>query len=348
MPLKDVTVDITLETRPLSRLGFGKPLILGEAAGGIEYQEFRSFDSAVNTLGLVEGDELYKALTAIFSQDEVPAIVAVAGRDTDGGEEGPAESFLDRLAAIIEEDWYFLVTTSTDTNDIAAISDYINGEGVHTVKNKIYGVRYDESMNSDIAAILDTDPERTFFFYCNDVDEYPEAAAIGGIGSKEVGSTTWKNQRLNGVTPVEISAEDLADLHASGAFTFVTKAGVNVTSEGIMGSGEYIDVIHGKDFVQLNMERDVQLLLINQDKVSMTNAGIAQVVSVVESVLKTAFNQGIIAADGNDNPIYTITFPDRNDIPVEDRAARRLPGIDFTFELSGAVHSVLITGTIRV
>ncbi|MCM3488780.1 DUF3383 domain-containing protein [Alkalihalophilus marmarensis] len=337
MPLKDVSVEITLATRPISRLGFGKPLIL--TSGGYEYQEFRGFNEAVETLNLTESTKLYKAIEAIYKQKTTPAVFAVVGHDEE-------QTPLERLEEVIEEDFYFIYSTTEDPAQIEAISDYINGEGVGNVEiNKVYAA----STESDtIAGTLQAkDHSRSFVFYAENEDENPALALITEAGSKEVGSVTWKNQILEGVTPSELSVAELQAIHDQGAIAFVTKAGDNVTSEGKMVNGEYIDVIHSKDFVQLSMEHDLQKLLNTVNKVPLTNAGIAQVTSVVESVLKRAYNQGVIAEDDDGNPMYTVTAPSRSDLTQEDRANRRLPGINFEFYLSGAVHEVPITGTIR-
>jgi hypothetical protein len=46
--------------------------------------------------------------------------------------------------------------------------------------------------------------------------------------------------------------------------------------------------------------------------------------------------------------MYTVTVPQRSEVPENDRAARTWSGIEFDFTIAGAVHAVGISGTITV
>jgi len=90
-------------------------------------------------------------------------------------------------------------------------------------------------------------------------------------------------------------------------------------------------------------------LLSSSPKVPYDNRGIAQVVAQLITVLELAFRQGIIAANADGVPMYSVTAPSREEIPVNDRAARVLPDISFEFILAGAIHKVApIRGIIKV
>ena len=337
MPLKDVTVTIDLQ-RPAGLIGFGIPLILTGKSGGGPYKEYLELDAV--KADYAEGTEAYKAAASIFAQsDNRPAKIAIAAYNSDD-----AESFTDVLGAVYDRDWYFVIITTDDVSDIIAVADVIEQRG-----GKLFAARTGDL--ADLAAIFAKKYDRTFVLYHSNEDEvakYPEAAWVGAAGAQPVGSVTWKFKRLVGITADDLTATELNNIHAAGGNAYVTKAGDDVTSEGKVVSGEYIDVIMAKDWVQVNIENAIQTLLNNSPKVPYTDAGIAQLEAATVNVLRAGFNQGIIAEDGDGLPLYSTDFPSRAETNPADRAQRKYTGATFTFELAGAVHEATIRGTITV
>ena len=337
MPLKDVTVTIDL-VKPPGLIGFGNPLILTGKSGGSPFREYLDLDAVKADFS--ETTEAYKAAAAIFNQgDNRPAKIAIAAYDSDA-----AETFTDVLGAVYERDWYFAIITSDDVSDILAVADVIEQRG-----GKLFAARTGDL--ADLAAIFAKKYDRTFVLYHSDpaeVANYPEAAWVGAAGAQPVGSVTWKFKRLVGIAPDNLTATELNNIHAAGGNAYVTKAGDDVTSEGKVVSGEYIDVIMAKDWVQVNIEHSLQKLLNQSPKIPFTNAGIAQLEAATINVLRQGFNQGIIAADADGLPLYNTNFPTREETDPADRAQRRYTGATFSFELAGAVHEATIHGTITV
>ena len=111
-----------------------------------------------------------------------------------------------------------------------------------------------------------------------------------------------------------------------------------------MASGEFIDVIIGVDFIHARMQESIYSRLVNLKKVPYTNQGVDIIVNGMEGVLTRAVNQGILAAD----PAPTVTKPNVREIPFNDRALRQLPDLFFNGVLAGAIHRVLIRGTVTV
>lgn len=331
---KDVNVIIEIES-PTPRLGFGKPLILGSAATAKPYKTYLDLDSVKADYG--ETTEEYKAAAAIWAQgDYAPAEIAIARQKT--GTE--PETVSDVLGRLLKEDWYFLITTTTTQADVDEFAAAIEADGTRE-----YFTR-----SSDVAAVLALKAKnysRTTAFYHKTITNYPEAALIGRVGSAPVGSVTWKFKYLQGIEPLDLTNTELNEIHAAGAITYVTKAGRNQTSEGKTLSGEWIDVIHSKDYIRFNIEYAIQNLFADTDKVSFTDTGIAQLESVTRTVLQQGFNQNMIAADENNQPLYGTTFKPRSEIDPADRAKRVYNGGSFWFELAGAIHETTIRGVIR-
>ncbi|WP_390905378.1 hypothetical protein [Paenibacillus melissococcoides] len=100
--------------------------------------------------------------------------------------------------------------------------------------------------------------------------------------------------------------------------------------------------------MKFNMESQLQQCALNNTpKIPFTDAGIALIEGQCTSVLKDAFNNGIIAADENGLPLYSVYFKKREEIPADIRATREYNEGSFEFELAGAVHSVKIKGSIK-
>lgn len=133
---------------------------------------------------------------------------------------------------------------------------------------------------------------------------------------------------------------------ALGANTYVTKAGIDQTSEGKTVSGGYIDLVHAQDYIRASIELGVQTLLSTQGKVPYDDTGIAQIESVVRTVLQSAWQQGIIATVDSIGQ-YDTVFATRAETDATDRASREYNGGTFWLDLAGAIHKATIRGVVR-
>ncbi|KEQ22875.1 DUF3383 family protein [Paenibacillus tyrfis] len=333
--MKDVNVVIDIQ-KPTPKIGFGKPLILGSSTTGHEYKTYLDIDAV--KADFATNTEVYKAAFALFNQgDQSPREVAVMCRKT----ADPPETLTDVLAKAFTKDWYFLVTTSDTLADVTAIADAVEQDN----SRQFFFVT---SKKTDLTAIKAKKYTRTTAVYHADTSSYPEAAWIGRAGSAEVGSVTWKFKTLTGIQAMNITATELNEVHELGANTYVTKAGDDVTSEGKVVSGEYIDIVHAKDYIKFSIEYAVQKLLNSSPKISYDDTGIAQIESAVKTVLQRAFNQGMIARDADGIGMYGTRFKNRAEVDPADRTARKYSGGEFWFDLAGAIHQTTIRGLIKV
>ncbi|WP_100488556.1 DUF3383 family protein [Sporolactobacillus pectinivorans] len=336
MPLQDVTVNINL-VKPAALIGLGRPLILADKAGDPVYKAYSDLDSV--KVDYADTTNAYKKAAAIFSQgSNRPDQIYIANYDpTSDGGTTPGYKLVEAVNAYKEKDWEFLILADAVQADKVAVAQIVEGFGVKMLVIKV-------DTEADRAAFKTYD--RTIVFYHPAADENPDAALVGACGSLPVGSITWKFKSLVGITPQDFTVTEVTAIHTDGAICYITKAGVAQTSEGIVGSGEYIDVIHSKDWIKVNMENDVQTVLQNAPKVPYDNQGIGLLEGAVTNVLQTAFRNGIIAADKDDQPIFSVTALTRDEVSISDRANRIYNGLSFSFDLAGAIHTATITGEI--
>ena len=333
----DVKVKIDL-AKPIGKVGFGIPLILEEnATTKKSYTECESLADVV-TAGFAATSTVYKAANLIFMQEDAPKTIAVCATDE------TAQAWLG-VADNVAESWRQLIVV-TESETETSISGIMTA--IETLDGKMYyaSLAADDSTTLTVANI-----NRTVLFYCSGnsgvATGYEVAALVGATAGKNPGSITYKNQVLKGISPQSLTNSQIKAIHDKGGLTFVTKAGDNVTTEGKVASGEYIDIIDSQDYVIQQLEYKTQKILNNSGKIPYDNNGIAMLEAVAVEVLKDAYNNGIIAEE-NGKPAYTINYALREDTTESDRKARKYAGGQFRFKLSGAVHTVEITGEITV
>lgn len=332
----DVKVKIDL-TKPVGSIGFGVPLILLENAEmAIEYTEVSSLTEITNA-GIPLTSKAYKAAQLLFSQKNTSAKIAVCAVTGTA-----AVALTDEM--LVNKGWRQLIVV-TDGNTAPAVADIM--AAVEPLDGKMYfaGLETEDETTFTVSGI-----RRTVLFYCDATEDVPVpvAAFVGATAGHAVGSITYKNIILSGVAAQELTETEVEAIHAKGGVTFVAKAGDNVTSEGIVAGGEYIDIIDCEDYIIQQMAYKTQKLLNTTDKVPYDNNGIAMLESVAKDVLQTAYNNGMIATNADGSAAYSIDYAMREDTSEADRAARRYLGGNFKFALAGAIHKVEITGEITV
>lgn len=328
----DVQVVIEIQ-RPTPVTGMGRPLILGSSVNGQEFKVYNDLDDVVVDHAI--NSEVYKAASALFNQgDDSPDSVAVMLYKTDS-------ALADFLPTIFDKDFYYILSTSSTLANITAIADAVEADD-----SRLFFAS--TSKLEDLGNIYSKKYKRTAILYHEDTSNYPEAAWVGRAGSALAGSLTWKFKYLNGIQPLELTKTQLDQIHGYNANTYVTKAGDNVTSDGVTVSGEYIDIVQSEDFIIQSIGTNVQKLFNRTKKISYDNNGIAQIESEVKTVLKRADLNGMIAHDDDGLPLYSTSFKTRSQVDPTDREKREYNGGSFTFELAGAIHKTKIKGLIKL
>lgn len=329
MPLKDVTVDISVSS-PAPRIGLGRVLILTEKVGAPTYKEYVSLEALA--LDYADGTPAHAKAETVFSQNNRPDVVSVATYET-GAPEASLNAFYNRA-------WHFVLLA----NDVAA--EQLEVANLVEAKDfKFFAALVDDNIGREALR----DKKRTIVFDHNIAGEHLDAAAVGSLGSLPVGSITWKFKgNFVGITPRYLTETELAEVETDNALAYVYKAGKGQLTDGIDATGEFIDALHGKDFVKVDMENEIQYALQNADKVPYDARGIGLIDGAATTTLQRAFNQGIVAQTGDKLPDYMISTLSRDQVDPGDRAARVYAGLSFEFGLAGAIHEARVKGQIRI
>lgn len=327
----DVKVKIEL-SKTTGSVGFGIPLLLEAGADkAIGYTECYGL-ADVAAAGYAETSEMYKAATMLFAQDNRPEKIAVCS---------VSGTAVEALPSLIAKGWRQLVIVG-ETSEQVAVADYIE-----TTKDKIFccGVTA-EKWATLKTSVTSKKYNRVFFFVTETA--YADAGLVGETAGRAAGSFTYKFKTIKGVTPSDLTDAEIEALHTAGAFGYVTKAGDDVTTEGIVcgGNNKYIDITDSIDYVIANIEHRVQKTLNSNPKVPYDDGGISLIANAVTAALQDAFNNGIIATKEGGAPDFTVSFPMRAATTEADRASRVYNYGSFSFAIAGAIHEVRVNGTI--
>ena len=252
------------------------------------------------------------------------------------------------LAAILSADsnWYGLVI---DTNSVPEIE----GAAAWAQANrKLFGA---DIVNSDVldsgvtddvcSELLANNYTYTYSLFDRDATlAYGAAAWMGDRFPSTPGSSTWKFKNHSGVTFDQFAAGERSTLRAKNCNFYHRVSGAPITEEGVVASGQFIDVIRGIDWLQAEVQVNVFALLARSEKVPFTDAGIDSVRAEILRAINQGITNGLLAA----SPTPTVTAPAAADVNPIDKGARCLPDVEFTATLAGAIHKVIIKGKVSV
>lgn len=259
----------------------------------------------------------------------------------------PAVTVATGLSAIEAEnnEWYALVLTSKTLADQLAAAAWTEARRkIFFARSDASGVK-DGTSTTDIAYRLQAAAyDRTAVIYTGTPNDFIDAAWLGKMLPEAPGSATFKFKTLSGVTVDRLNPTESAAISAKNANTYETIGGVNIMAEGVMASGEFIDIIIGTDWLQARIQERVYAKLVQLKKIPFTDAGVAVIENEVRAQLNEAIGVSLLAQD----PAPTVLVPKVADVSPTDKANRYLPDVKFTATLAGAVHKTLIRGTVSV
>lgn len=330
-----VDVTISRQTQAIAQAGFGVPLILSLDKNAV-YKEYVDLPEIGVDFGT--SSNTYKLAAAILGQTpQVEKIATLGVLATEGTTPmSTITAKLDELR-LTNDEWYYLTCTGHADATITALAAWIE-----TTKKMYFASTSSKTLPGTLNA------ERTVCLVHPTPSQYPAEAWVGLGAPKDVGSFTWTFKTLNGIDPSGYNATDIDAIEANNASTYIKEGGVNITSKGVTTSGEYIDIIQGQDFITTRMTENVFSLLVNTDKVPYTPQGIAQVVAEIEKTIIDAGKQGIVATDVDGKYIFSVDAPGINDISNADKASRKLPNINWSATIAGAIEDVDIKGVLTL
>lgn len=269
-----------------------------------------------------------------------------------------SEDHVDALDAILLEDndWYGLVIidrTAANVEDVAAWAE---------ANTKLFSTAsadpniINQTLSADttsIAALFKLSSlDRTLVIYHPDAaTTYPDAGYLGGLLARTPGSYTGMFKAIKGATVTNLTSTQSKNALDKNCNVHQLIGGVNMVRNGTVASGEYIDVIHFIDWFDARMTEGIFGLLARSAKVPYTPEGLVAIQGEMEKVGTAGIDAGGLSKTRYDDDnvqvggFYSI-MPVFDDISVNDKAARLLQSVRFVAYLAGAIHKVVINGTI--
>lgn len=245
---------------------------------------------------------------------------------------------------LVNDDWYGLACDALGAAEITALATAIEAAP------KIYFADCQdsdivESGSADVASTLKASSlARTAVNYHPDSDPSFSAAWLGGQLPSDPGSITWMFKTLTTVSTYSLTTSQRNEALGKSANTYETIAGVNMTSNGTVASGQFIDVTRFVDWLAARLKENILAVKANVPKVPLTDLGIQLVVNEVHGTLRTGASRG--GLDGTQP--FNVTYPRASEISATDKANRLLPDVEFSATLAGAVHKTQIRGRVTL
>jgi hypothetical protein len=344
-----VKVTITRQTSVPSMASFSEHMVVGEfddsdiPTGFSKDNRVMTFTRNEISSALPEGSFVRRAAQAQFSQSPHIRRIYIGLKLKD-------ESWKTALDAIAKEnnEWYALTVSTRFMPEQQDVSGWV---GMHT-KLCILATSDPNTVDAetgDIGAWARlNNHDRTAVFYHPDVgdantepDPVPEAAYFGYMLTKHPGSATWALKSLSAVPTYELASEQAGRAFAKNVTTYMRTAGVPITSDGRVASGEFIDVIHGIDWLSARIQNLVFTPMIQMDKIPFTDEGVQVIVSQVRAALDEGVRRELLAS-------YDISYPAVANVADNFKGERTLPDVNFTAVLAGAIHRTVIDGTVTL
>ena len=349
-----------------SRRGFGVPLFLTSVskAGKLDATNRTRVYGSLEEVAAdwATTDDFYKAANEAFAQSPRPLQVKAGFYDaTLATSAALLKTELDKVYDF-DNDWYWLNTEALlrDNAKIDGLIEWIEAKNKLAVIDSNDVGHEAQNNTTCVSARHKGTVERTAVFYHTSAAEWGGFALAASLGTRnfdEANSAyTAKFKRLRGVAPINKGSAAvqaitgftpaLGQSTTAGhcANTYVDIGGRDFVIEGsVLTPNVFIDEIHSTDWIIARTEEELLGILLNNDRVPFTDAGMEQLASAARTVMRQATRAGLVAQDLNPltglyEPAVIITVPSVFDVPESQRKARIAPAIQVRFRYAGAVH----------
>jgi hypothetical protein len=254
---------------------------------------------------------------------------------------------LTAIEGVDPDGWYALVLDSNSQAEIEAAAAWVEA------RKKLFLCNTSDSECVDIGVTDDVMSNLQAAAYARTAIVYSQAELLSWSGAawagnrlpSDPGSSTWSYKTLAGVTvDGALTGGQAGVIEGKGGNHYTRVASVNVTRYGITASGEYIDITRFVDWLDARIKERIFGVLVNNAKIPYTDGGVDLMRAEVLAQLQQGITAGGLAAD----PAPEVLAPKVADIDTADKANRILPDVTFTATLAGAIHKLVISGTLSV
>jgi hypothetical protein len=254
----------------------------------------------------------------------------------------PTETWIDALEAVenVNSEWYALLADTHVLADQEDLAEYIEA------KHNIYLTSTQDPVTpstgtTDIGySNFSKNYSRTSTTYHTKADtQFPEAAWAGQVLPYTVGSVSWGFKTVSGVDFDSLTTNQRTNLRAKHVNMYTRVGGQNIFQDGDMADQRPMSEIMISDWIYARLQERIFSRLVNLPKIPMSTQGIGIVENEIRGVLSDAVSNGGITS-------FTVTSPNINSIPFNDKVQGILGTFSFRAILAGEVRKVVIQGTL--
>lgn len=262
-----------------------------------------------------------------------------------------AAEFIQRIEEF-DNTWYFVALEERNGSVIQAVSNEIGARRkmfftATSLQASLQGTNLANATDWVAELAKDKHPRTVVLWHHTAENDYPEMAYIGYGAPYDAGSISWGNAQLDGVGYSQqsngrpLNSGQKAALETRNCNYVDYDGGLSVVRHGKLTSGEWIDIVHGVDWLQSDLTISLRDLLVNQKggKITYDDRGITRVRQVIESSLERAVTRNLLTS-------YTVKVPRAAQISTELKRNRLLKDVSFTGILAGAIDDVNLQGSV--
>lgn len=346
-----VEVSIATDAPPIGTRGFGVPLFIDEVSSlpSSRVKTFEDTTAAEEDSDLTDYQE--EAVAAAFSQDPKPSEVKVAFK------EETEEDWDEALDEAVQEDSdFYAVCAGVRTNDNdeqKSVADWVlANERVGILQTSDEDV-FDDQADTDILSVLeDEENDRcAVLAYKAGSDPDNEAADAAWVAQNiavdpDQDTTTWKYSTLAGISTDNLTTDEKNAVLSLSGNVYGTFFGQGSTAGGTLADGTFLDERISADWVKARTREAFAQAFLDYSnrgsKIPYTNEGFQVFEQAARDVLLLGEDVGHFVEN-----THFVDMPDRSEVTQSD-VDNRILRFEFGAALSGAVHELVVDGTISV
>lgn len=312
----------------------GSTLILRTALNGNEWQD--SYFTVTSYIGDFSGADFWRgteSASQVYNEisESDNDFYFIASDDNSIG-------FVTGLAAIVQTENKLYFVSDSDEDNIATVSEN---------DTSLFG-QLSSNNYTHTVTLFHQDAGQSSVAGDSENKEYPELAWIGANAVYDPGSVTWANLTLSAISESKVNSTgrrltptQKSNLNSRNSNYIEYDSGNTFTRYGQTAGNEWIDTVRGVHWQTSDLTTNIKALLLGQKggKITYDGQGIARIREVIASSLQRGVNRNLLSS-------YDITMPRLSDISTVDKLARILNNVRFSAQLAGAIHEVVIQGTV--
>lgn len=253
------------------------------------------------------------------------------------------------LAAINSEnsDWYGVGTTVNSAQAHTAVSAWVQANKKFTTPMTSDSKVIDPGVTNDIASVqLGLSYDRTAMIWHPDIGgtQWANFAWLAVNLSPDPGSYTPAFKELRNVRTANLSQAAVTALQAKNVTRYQREYEQNITYEGKTPSGRFADVVRFLDWQDYVIKANYYAWQANALKRGFSNKDLASLRGNIEVSLK----QGVTAGGWTPDVAIVVNTPTLSETLPGDRANRVVKTVNWTAQLGGAQHAVVVRGSVSV